>query len=256
MDFRGKTVAVSGASSGIGEAVASLLAGKGAKTGLIARREADLDALAGKIRAAGGTAVPAPCDITDKAQVAAAFDKIKQELGPVEALFIVAGVGSREIAQNASGAEAEAVMRVNYLGPVFMMERALPDMQRQNKGMIVAVSSLASYRGLPGCGSYCASKAALATLLESWSVDLQATNIKICVASPYYVSTAMSNPDGAPRPKPWKTAAEAAEIIVEAAEKERSHTAFPWSFRLFMTALRVMPAPLFRMFWRLAKRGG
>src|SRR5262249_20975152 len=161
-----RVAVVTGASSGIGWALAKVLAAEGWKVGLVARRADLLTTLAGEIRAVDGTAAQASADIGDRQQTPAAIHAPAAEAGPVGLLIANAGVGKPTLLNPINIADVEAMIRVNLLGVVYSIEAVLPSMLERRSGHLAAMSSLGSYKGLPGESAYCASKAAVNTYME------------------------------------------------------------------------------------------
>lgn len=253
--FKDKNVIITGASSGIGAALIEELSKLECRNIiLLARRKERLNSLVKKI---GRNNVRFYiCDVTQKEVVNNLYQKIYSEVGFIDAAFLNAGVGNNSIAQNMSSKQIENVFRTNVFGVVYWMENLLLDMQKKNSGTIVVTSSLAAYRGLPGNGPYAASKAAISTLLESYQIDLLATNIRLILVSPYFVMTEMSGVGQESNPLVWVTAQKAAQVIIAGIKKKKTFIVFPWHFHLFMYIMRVIPLPLYRLFWKLVKRGG
>ena len=150
MAWRGKTVLITGASSGIGRAMAVELAARGARVGVLARRPELLQKLADEIRATGGTIEAEPCDVADRSAVADAIGKLEARLGPTDCLIANAGVSLPSGGDPVGADGVETMIRINYLGVVFGFEAVLPGMLARGAGHVVAVSSLAAYKGLPG----------------------------------------------------------------------------------------------------------
>jgi len=157
---------VTGASSGIGAALVRHLATLGWRVGLVARRADKLTELVSEIHAAGGVAVAAPADIADRAAVLSAIASIESEFGPTDLLIANAGVGTPTRVEPMNIADIERMIRVNLLGVIYSIDAVLPGMLRRRTGQIAAVSSLGSYKGLPGESGYCASKAAVNVFME------------------------------------------------------------------------------------------
>ena len=149
--FAGQVAVVTGASSGIGWALAKALAAKGPRVGLVARRREALEQLAAEIGQAGGTRRrrARPTWATAQAVVAAIRD-VAARLGPVDLLVANAGVGAPTLLEPFNVAEMEKMFRVNTLGVVYAIEAVLPEMLRRGRGHLAAVSRLAAYKGLPG----------------------------------------------------------------------------------------------------------
>lgn len=173
-----------------------------------------------------------------------------------DCIIFNAGIGNRSYAQNAEYEEIRNIFNVNFLSHVKILIRALEQMQKRKRGLIVAVSSLAAYRGIPGAGPYCASKAALTALLESFKIDLQATNIKILQVFPYFVITELSKPNAQPNILTWMTAEKASRIIINAMERQKSSAGFPFFAVFIFKLLQVMPRSWYFLLWKIIKRGG
>jgi len=147
--YTGQVAVVTGASGGIGAALAVRLAAAGAKVGLVARRAAELEQVAGMIRAAGGTAAWVGTDVTDGPALEAAVAKLSGELGPVDLMIANAGVSRPTFLDPPNTADVELTFRVNLFGVVYAFAAVLPDMLHRGRGHLVAVSSLAGYKGCP-----------------------------------------------------------------------------------------------------------
>lgn len=255
-DFNHKKVLITGASSGLGAALALTLSKKGVCLVLVARRQAKLKALANQINQAGGQAKVFPCDVTNYQQVQTTYRQIKNRVGNIDLAFLNAGIGSQTLTQNLSVKETEKVMNTNYFGVVNWLEPLLREMQSHNKGIIAITSSLASYRGLPSSGSYAASKAALTALIESCQIDLLATKIKLVLIMPYFMITEMSGLDQPRNLIIWSSAQKAANVIINGIAKGKQEIIFPWHFHLFMYFMKIIPLPVYRLFWKIIRRGG
>lgn len=187
----GKTIVVTGASSGIGRAVALELAGAGARTALVARRRPLLEALAGEIEAAGGAALVVPADVTDRAQVAAAFATVAERLGQPDLVVNNAGVLRPGPVADLTADDLDFMLRVNLFGALFVMQEAIRAMRAGAGGTIVNVASLAGRRGVSPLGGYCASKFALVGLTEALRTELAGEPIHLALVLPGFVDTAM-----------------------------------------------------------------
>lgn len=186
-----KVAIITGASAGIGEQFARSLSARGYAIGLVARRDEELERVAGTLSGGPGVAW-ARADVGEREQVAAAFAELQQTLGPCELLVCNAGVLTHE---DFTAFDPEGTlwqMRVNYLGAINAVEAVLPGMLSRGSGQLVAVSSTAAYQGLPRWPGYCASKAALSRFWESMRVELAPRGVHCLVVEPGYVATAMS----------------------------------------------------------------
>jgi short-subunit dehydrogenase len=183
---------VTGASSGIGWELARQLAKEGCKLGIVARREQPLHELATTIAAFGGTAVPLVADVGSRDQIEAAFARAREQLGPIDLVVANAGVGNPTLRDPVNIPDIEDTVRINLMGVIYTLSAALPDMLNRKSGHLVAVSSLAGYRGLPGQSAYCASKAAVNAYLDGLRIHLRGTGVRVTTICPGFVTTPMT----------------------------------------------------------------
>ncbi len=240
MSFAGQVAVVTGASSGIGRALAKELAARGCKVGLVARRRDLLELLASKITASGGAAAVGVADVSDREQTLAAIADVARALGPVDLLVANAGVGAPTVLNPPNTRDVERMFRVNTLGVVYSFEAVLPDMLRRGRGHVAAVSSLAAYRGLPGESAYCASKAAVNVYLEGLRVQLRERGICVTTLCPGFVKTPMTEVNKFEMP--WLLEADdAARRMVRALERRKKVYDFPWQLALLMRLTGWLP---------------
>ena len=166
-------IAVTGASSGIGRAIARAFGARGDKVALLARGREGLEAAAREIRRAGGEALALPVDVTDRVMVDALADQIVSHFGALDVWVNDAMVSVLSPADALTADELEQVMRVNYLGTVYGTLAALRHMRAQNRGVVVQVGSLLAYRSIPMQSAYCASKAAVRAFTDSVRSELK-----------------------------------------------------------------------------------
>ncbi|HJZ94458.1 MAG TPA: SDR family NAD(P)-dependent oxidoreductase [Gemmataceae bacterium] len=238
--WSGTAAVVTGASSGIGAALARRLAAAGCPVGLIARRRDRLAALADEIRAAGGTAAVAMADVGDRSQVREAFAALGEELGPVDLLVANAGVGAPTTLDPVNTADVEEMFRVNVFGVVYAIEAVLPEMLRRRQGHIAAVSSLAGFLGLPGESGYCASKAAVNTYLDGLRIHLRGRGIRVTTLCPGFVRTPMTAANDFHMPWLLDTD-EAARRMIRALSRGRAVYRFPWPMSLLVRLAGWLP---------------
>ena len=239
-----KTVVITGASSGIGEALAVELGRRGAAVGLLARRGEVLREVAGKIEAAGGRAAAVAADVREAGEVKAAVAKVVARFGRVDILIANAGKGETTLARQFDIETVTQVFSVNLLGAMNSVAAVLPEMLARGSGQIVAVSSLAAYRGFPGSGAYCASKAALSTFFESLRVELRASNIYVTTIHPGFIDTPMTR--GRHQKMPFlQDADRAARLMLGAVEARRRTYAFPWQLAAIARVGRWLPAAIY-----------
>jgi len=238
---KGLTI-VTGASSGLGRSLARRLAAAGDPVVVMARRQALLDSLVEEIEHAGGQALAIACDVTDRAAVRAAVEQAEARFGPTACLIANAGgaIGSEHF-----GAEhVAAVIDLNLVGVANCIDAVLPGMLARRSGHLVAVSSLAASRGLPGSAAYSAAKAGLNNLMESLRIDLRGQGIDVTVIAPGFVRT---KPGPAKkRNKPFRLELEPATLLMHRAIIARKpYYAFPKSLAALVGVARWLPPALY-----------
>ncbi len=231
---------ITGASSGIGKGLTLELASRGAIVGLVARRESVLEELVGELRSKNATAIPLVADVRDAKAVREAADRLRAELGPIDVLIANAGVGTADHAAKLNPEQVADVMNINVLGAVNSVAAVVPEMVARGRGRLVAISSLAAYRGLPKSAAYCASKAALSSFFESVRIDLSHTGVGVTIIHPGFIKTPLTAGREAHMPFLMELD-EAVTKIVSAIEKGKKSYAFPWQLASFVRAGMVMP---------------
>jgi NAD(P)-dependent dehydrogenase (short-subunit alcohol dehydrogenase family) len=189
--FEGRSVLVTGASSGIGRATALAFAASGARVALVARREPSLRELAEEIREQGGEAWVAPADVTRAAAVRACMHGVRERFGRIDVVVNNAGVLIPSRVIDLDPADLDAMFDVNVYGALFVMQEAVRIMQSQDDGCIVNVASLAGRRGVTPLGGYCASKFALVGLSEALRTELHGSRVHVALVMPGVVDTPM-----------------------------------------------------------------
>lgn len=237
-----KTAWVTGASSGIGEALAQALAAGGATVAISARSEDKLARLA----AADPRLKAFPLDVTDSAAAAATVEAIEQTLGPIDLAILNAGIWQPVSAKNLTAGLAREMFEVNYLGAAYGSGAVLPRMIGRGHGHIAFTGSVGAYRGLSGSGAYSPAKAALLNLAECLYNDLKRHGVAVSVINPGYVDTPATRKNDFPMPF-IMSAGEAAGRILAGLKKKKFDIAFPWQPVLLLKMLRILPYPLY--FW-------
>lgn len=241
MFWRDQVAVVTGASSGIGWAVARELAARGCRLGLVARRRQRLEALAHELRQQGAAAVVAPADVACRQQVFAAIAQVREQLGPIDLLVANAGVGAETRLDPVNLDDMEEMFRVNTLGVIYAIAAVLPEMLRRSRGHLAAISSLAAYKGLPGESAYCASKAAINVYLEGLRIQLRDRGITVTTICPGFVQTPMLAKEGFRYLPGLMSAEQAARRIVRALERRAKVYSFPWSTTFLTRLSRWLP---------------
>lgn len=190
-DIQGKVVAISGASSGIGEGTARLLAAQGAKVMLGARRTGRLEKLAAEIEAAGGTAQFHALDVTDRADFAMFVAATVEAFGRIDVLVNNAGVMPLSPYTALKVDEWDQMVDVNIKGVLYGIAAALPRMKAQGSGHFVNLSSIGGHRVWPTCGVYSATKYAVRALSEGLRMENE--DIRVTIISPGVVESELAS---------------------------------------------------------------
>ncbi len=239
-----KSVLITGASSGIGAFLTRELAARGARVGLLARREDRLRDLADEVTGGGGRAAWATADVTDGDGLVAALDALDAELEGTDAVVANAGYGVPELPKRFEPGASLQMYDVNLLGMLRLIDWALPRFLDAGSGHIVGIASVASYLGLPQNPSYCGSKAAMRVHLQSLRTTLKPYGIAVTTICPGFVKSELTAKAKFPMPFLWETD-RAARLIADAIEKRRGEVVFPWQMVLFkQLCVRLMPVSL------------
>src|SRR4051794_18619017 len=180
--FADRVVLITGAANGIGRALAELFAGEGARVGALDRDAGGLDALAAQMKS--GAVTTAVADVTDLAALRGATARLEGQLGPTDLLIANAGIGMETSALAFRAEDIAAQVNINLIGVANSIDAVLPGMVRRRSGHLAAVSSLASYRGLPRMAGYCASKAGVNALLDALRVELRPAGVAVTTICP------------------------------------------------------------------------
>lgn len=234
---------ITGASSGIGRALAIELARRGYRLALAARRRELLDDLSCEVAELGGEAVTLACDVRDAEQVTRAVGEALARFGRIDLALLSAGIGRPEDALNFKAATLVEITETNYFGVAYCLEASIPVMRAQQGGVIAVLSSLAADRGLPGSGSYCASKAALNALCDAMRAQLAHENIRLVTVAPGFVRTPMTAKNG--RMPFLMEADDAARLILRRIERGDKVIRFPLPTSLAMRFARALPTFLY-----------
>lgn len=245
MFWKDKIVFLTGASSGIGEALAVDIAKRGAILGLLARREELLRELAEKCEAVGGKARVFACDVVDAIAVRDAADVLRDEFGKIDILIANAGIGgNNKETQMLQPAAVKKVIDINLIGAVNSIHAVLPEMLERGSGQLVAISSLAGFRGIPKSAAYCASKAGMTALFESVRLDVQHKGVAVTIIQPGFIRTPLTS--GRKNRLPFLMELDdAIPLFIRAIEKKKKFAAFPWQLATFVRAGKIFPAWLY-----------
>ncbi len=188
-NIEGKVVVITGASSGLGEATARMLAGQGAAVVLGARRVDRIEALAAELQAAGGRALAVQTDVTRSEQVQRLVDAAVERFGRIDVIVNNAGLMPSSPLERLKIADWDRMIDVNIKGVLYGIAAALPHMQRQKSGHIVNVSSVAGHRVRAGTAVYSATKHAVRVLTEGLRQEVKPYDIRTTIISPGAVDT-------------------------------------------------------------------
>jgi len=247
----GLRVFVTGASSGIGAALAAEYARRGARVGLVARRIEALRALGARL---GDACQLHQADVRDAAALRQAAADFLSRHGGVDVVIANAGVSAGTLTEHAEDhAVFREIMDINVLGMVHTFAPFLDGMRAARAGTLVGIASVAGIRGLPGAGAYSASKSAAITYLESLRVECAGSGVRVLTIAPGYIATPMTahNPYRMPFILP---AEEAARRMVDAIARGRRYTVVPWQMGLVAIGLRALPRALFDRLFARAQR--
>jgi NAD(P)-dependent dehydrogenase (short-subunit alcohol dehydrogenase family) len=236
-DFKDKVVLITGASSGIGKALALRLAGLGASVSLVARNQQALSEVAADIEKMGSRALVLPTDVSEAAPCQQAVEKTVAHFGKLDIVVCSAGVSMRTYLERSDPAAMERLVRVNFLGTLFITHAAIPHV-RSTRGSLVALSSLTGLRGVPSYSLYGATKFAVQGLYDSLRHELARDKVHVGVVAPGFVDTPLRTSVLGPGGKPWDTppkppfrvwpVEKCVDRIVQLIRKRRRQANLPW----------------------------
>jgi len=246
MTFEKKTILVTGASSGIGKAIGEKLAQIDCNLILTARQNEKIENWVSQLNNKNARVLILKNDVTDKQNVAEAFAKIGETFGNIDVAILNSGIGKSVSPQNFSSLVAEEIINTNFLGVIYWIEQLLPQMLKNEKGVIAPVSSLADNRGYSGSGFYCASKAALSIFTEGLAIDLAKFGIKVITIKPGFVKTPMTDQNKFKMPF-MISAEKAADKIINGIKNENNIVQFPFPTVLGAKFIGMFPNWLYRL---------
>lgn len=243
-------VFITGASSGIGTALARAYAAQGATLGLVARRESMLREIAAALP------VPAhvhPVDVSDAMALQAAADDFVARAGLPDVVIANAGVSAGTLTEETEDLAAFArIFAVNVTGMVNTFAPFARAMRERGSGRLVGIASVAGVRGLPGAGAYSASKAAAATYLEALRVEMHGSGVRVVTIAPGYIDTPMTRVNRYPMPFLLDANVAAARML-RVIERGQHYAVVPWQMGVVARLMRLLPDALYD---RLAAKAG
>ncbi len=235
-------VFITGASSGIGAALARAFAARGAKLGLVARRQALLDELAASLP---GVHRSYAVDVTDKDALIAAANAFERDTGGADVVVANAGISVGVLTEHYADLDAfKQVFDTNVLALAYTFHPFIAPMRARRRGKLVGIASVAGIRGLPGSEAYCASKSAVITYCESLRVELRRFGVQVVTILPGFVRTPLTAKNRYPMPFLLE-ADEFARRAVAAIERDASYAVIPWQMRWVARLLRLLPNGVF-----------
>jgi len=245
-------VFITGASSGIGAALAAHYARRGAVLGLCARRLASTQALFSSLRCAGSCY---QADVTDSASLKAAAEDFMERFGVPDIVIANAGVSAGTLTENPEDLSAfRRIMDTNVFGMAVTFQPFVAPMRARASGTLVGIASVAGFRGLPGGSAYSASKSAAITYLESLRVELHGSGVAVVTICPGYIRTPMTAANRYRMPF-IMDADEAARRFARVIAGKRRFAVIPWQMAIVSLVLRHLPRWLFdRLFARAPRK--
>ena len=240
----GRLVWITGASSGIGRALALHLARLGNRVAVSARGKAELSALAEEAESTSGSIHAYPLDITNAEHCAAVVQAITADLGAIELAVLNAGTHHPVEAEAFKAAELKALVDINLVGTGNCLEPLLQQMIPAKRGHIAIVASIAGYRGLPTSAYYGATKAAQINVAEALKFDLDRSSIKLQLVNPGFVKTPLTDKNAFSMPFLIDVETAAARMA-KGFESTSFEITFPRRFTYLLKLLRILPYRLY-----------
>ena len=235
-----KKIWVTGASSGIGRAVAEKFAKEGWKVAVSARREEILNEMS-----KNENIFSFPLDVTNFDNCKSTFDKILEQFGNIDICFLCSGTYDPKKEQEINIEQNKFVMNVNYFGTLNCVKSVEEYFKKEKKGHISIVSSIAGYRGLPNSSGYGPSKAALTNFAESIYFDFKKHNVKVSVVSPGFIKTPLTDKNEFPMPF-LRSPEFAADKVYDGLVKTNAFEIdFPKQLTFTLKFLRILPYKIY-----------
>jgi short-subunit dehydrogenase len=236
-----KTIWITGGSTGIGKALAIKFASKGWNVAVSARREELLNELSDQYENISAF----PLDVTDKQKCAEVFDQIKKKYEDIDICFFSTGTWNPKKEKEIDVEQIEEVFKINFFGTVNTIKAVEQYFRDRKKGTITIVSSIAGYRGLPNSTGYGPSKSALNNLAESLYFDFKRFGVRICLVSPGFIKTPMTDKNDFKMPFIKTTDYAANKIYDGLINRNVFEIHFPKSLTIMLKILSFLPSKLY-----------
>ena len=243
-----KIIWITGASSGIGKALAIKFAEKGWTVAASARRENLLEDL----NKFNPNIYSFPLDVTEIENCKLIANKIIEKFGSIDICVFGTGMHDPKSEKRFDLNKIREIMEVNYFGTMNSINSIYEYFSEKKNGQISIISSVAGYRGLPAAGAYCASKAALTSYAESLNFDMQMKNVRVSLISPGFIKTPMTDQNDFPMPMIKSPEFAANEIFKGLTEKKSFEIHFPKAFTYFLKFLQILPSSIY---FKLVSKG-
>jgi short-subunit dehydrogenase len=243
MELSGKTILITGASTGIGRELALKLSAVNNQLILIARRTELLNQI--KEEVINNSQIDIyQCDVSNHDQVKAVFNTILKKHQRIDLSILNSGVSYRNSIEDFDADKGKKTFDINVMGVIYCIEQLLPMYMKEGRGIIAGVSSLADARGFAKSGFYCASKAALTTYLESLRCELKSYGVKVITIKPGFVKTPMTDKNEFKMPL-LLSVDKAVNIILNGLKKEKAIIQFPFLIAAAIKLVKIIPNNIF-----------
>ena len=243
-----KVIWITGASSGIGKAVAT----KFAKNGWIVAASARRENLLNELKEINENIYPFPLDVTDIDKCKLVASSIINQFKNIDICLFGTGMHDPKSEKKFNLEKVREIMEVNYFGTMNSINSIYDYFSEKKNGQISIISSVAGYRGLPAAGAYCASKAALTSFAESLNFDMQMKNVRVSLVSPGFIKTPMTDQNDFPMPMIKSPEFAANEIYRGLTMKKSFEIHFPKAFTYFLKFLQILPSSIY---FKLVSKG-
>ena len=243
-----KVIWITGASSGIGKAVAT----KFAKNGWIVAASARRENLLNELKEINENIYPFPLDVTDIDKCKLVASSIINQFKNIDICLFGTGMHDPKSEKKFNLEKIREIMEVNYFGTMNSINSIYDYFSEKKNGQISIISSVAGYRGLPAAGAYCASKAALTSFAESLNFDMRMKNVRVSLVSPGFIKTPMTDQNDFPMPMIKSPEFAANEIYRGLTVKKSFEIHFPKAFTYFLKFLQILPSSIY---FKLVSKG-